>query len=91
MKTKQPSLPLKTFAERRKKEPITPENQAKMAADEKHRFEKLHRDEPADPRYASLALAALTVESRGSATAGLIAALLDLTSEDTNPEPSPEP
>jgi hypothetical protein len=86
MKTKQPSLPLKVFADRRKKKkPITPENQAKMAADEKRRVDKLHRDDPPDPRYASLALAALAVESRRSSTAGLIEALLGIGVERDSP------
>jgi hypothetical protein len=91
MRHRQPTLPSTKFADRRrKKKPITPENQAKMAANEKRHLEKLERHAPTDPRYAGLVLGALAVEARGTATAGLIAALLGLTPEETNLEPSPE-
>jgi len=64
MKLKRPMLPLKKFADgRRKKKPITPEKLAKMAANEKRRLEKLARHTPklTNPEHRGLVMASLLV------------------------------
>src|SRR5580698_4065433 len=84
MKTKQPILPSIKFADRRKrKKLITPENQAKMAADEKRRLEKLERDtpKPTNPEYKGLVMAALFVGT-DSELGGLVAGLSNIVIED---------
>jgi len=92
MNHKQPSLPQTKFAnrnKRKKKKPLTPEIEAKLAREAERHFAKLEMDErkPVNPNHKGLALA-FVVAGCDPSFAGLIAALSGV--DDLKPDEEKE-